>query len=82
LSIHASTPLIPAPKHPAWFLNLVDNPQASIQIGPQRFDARPGVFEGDTRETLWTSLAKRTPQFEASQAGINRQIPLVVLERV
>ena len=71
-----------APTHPAWYLNLVANPEVSVQVGSDRFDARARVLEGDARETLWALLVEASPEFETYQAGIERQIPVVVLERV
>jgi deazaflavin-dependent oxidoreductase (nitroreductase family) len=71
-----------APQHPAWYLNLVANPEVSVQVGSDRFDARARVLEGEARQAVWDSLVKETPQFQSYQDGIDRQIPVVVLERV
>jgi len=71
-----------SPKHPAWYLNLVANPDVSVQVGSDRFAARARVVEGGDREALWSSIVKETPQFEEYQNGVERQIPVVVLERV
>ena len=71
-----------APKHPAWYLNLVANPEVSVQVGSDRFDARARVLEGDARDSHWALLVERAPQFKAYQDGIERQIPIVLLERV
>lgn len=71
-----------APKHPAWYLNLVANPDVSVQVKSDRFEARARVAEGDDREVLWASIVEATPQFKEYQNGVERQIPVVVLERV
>ena len=33
-----------SPAHPAWYLNLVANPEVSVQVGSDRFDARARVL--------------------------------------
>ena len=70
-----------APKHPAWYLNLVANPEVSVQVGADRFEARARVTDGAEREELWGSLVVATPQFEEYQSAVERRIPVVVLER-
>ena len=69
-----------APTHPAWYLNLVANPEVSVQLKSTRFEARARVALGSERESLWAMLVEATPQFEEYQQGIERQIPVVVLE--
>jgi deazaflavin-dependent oxidoreductase (nitroreductase family) len=71
-----------APNHPAWYLNLVANPDVSVQVGPDRFDARARVLEGDDRDALWASIVEETPQMKTYQDATERQIPVIVLERV
>ena len=71
-----------APKHPAWYLNLVANPDVSVQVKSDRFEARARIAEGDDREVLWASIVEAAPQFEEYQNGLERQIPVVILERV
>jgi deazaflavin-dependent oxidoreductase (nitroreductase family) len=71
-----------APKHPAWYLNLVANPDVSVQLKSDRFEARARVVEGRERDVLWAMLVSATPEFEQYQAGVERQIPVVVLEPV
>lgn len=70
-----------APTHPAWYLNLVANPGVSVQVKSDRFEARARIAVGDDREVLWASIVEATPQFEEYQNGLERQIPVVILER-
>ncbi len=71
-----------SPEHPAWYLNLVANPEVSVQVGSDRFDARARILEGDARDAAWASLIETAPQFKRYQDGIERQVPVVLLERV
>jgi deazaflavin-dependent oxidoreductase (nitroreductase family) len=71
-----------SPEHPGWFLNLQaqDGP-VGVQIKGDRFQARPRVAEGDERERLWRLMTEVWPSYDSYQAGTDRQIPVVVLER-
>jgi deazaflavin-dependent oxidoreductase (nitroreductase family) len=71
-----------APTHPAWFHNLVANPTVTVEQGADTFEARAVVTEGDERERLWTKQKTVMPGFAEYEAKTDRQIPVIVLERV
>lgn len=71
-----------APKNPAWFSNLVANPEVTVELGPERFQARAKVISGPERQRLYDNQAKAMPIFADYQKKTTRQIPVVVLERV
>lgn len=68
--------------HPAWYLNLVADPDVEVQIGAETFAARASTAEGPRREQLWTMMAEIWPDYEQYQRRTERQIPVIVLERV
>lgn len=68
------------PKHPAWFHNLVTNPEASIQIGSRRMDVRARVATPEERERLWALMVGVYSGYEGYRRRTEREIPLVVLE--
>ncbi len=70
-----------APGHPAWYLNLLSDPEVSVQVGSERFAARARIAEGDEREALWNAMVGAFPPFRNYQEGLERQIPVVVLEQ-
>ena len=70
-----------APKHPAWYNNLVANPVATVEIGSERFQVRATVTAGEERQRLFDSQAKQMPIFAEYQKKTTRQIPVVVLTR-
>ena len=70
-----------APKHPAWFLNLRANPDVTLEIGTEKFEAKASVAEGAERERLYAAQAAMMPAFTEYQQKTTRQIPVVVLER-
>ena len=72
-----------APTNPDWYYNLLANPIVTVEIGQERFQARAVVAKGQERDRLYTQMAERLPQFaEYQQKTTNRQIPVVVLERI
>ena len=68
--------------HPAWFLNICDNPQVTVQIRGEVFPARARVAQSPERETLWAEAVKGWPNYDVYQSRTTRVIPVVVLERV
>jgi deazaflavin-dependent oxidoreductase (nitroreductase family) len=69
------------PQHPAWFLNLRDNPdvEVSVQGGPkQRMRAR--VADAQERARLWPKVTADHKNYADYQKRTTREIPLVLLE--
>ncbi|MDQ4039896.1 MAG: nitroreductase family deazaflavin-dependent oxidoreductase [Actinomycetota bacterium] len=71
-----------APTHPEWYLNLTDNPDVEVQIWGDRFPARARTASGEERAQLWQEMLKHWHQYDQYQAKTDREIPVVVLERV
>lgn len=71
------------PVHPAWFLNLRDQPQVEVVWkGQPRRPMTARVAEGEEREQLWSRIMADFPHYGNYQAKTTRLIPLVVLEPV
>lgn len=69
------------PKHPAWFHNLLANPDTTVQIGSEHRKVHARVAAPDERERLWPRAVKSYPGYTDYQArSKGREIPLVVLE--
>ena len=73
-----------APDHPAWFHNLVANPETTIEVGDEAGVAvRATVLEGDERDRIWSAQKAEVPQFaEYEVTAGDREIPVVALERI
>jgi deazaflavin-dependent oxidoreductase (nitroreductase family) len=71
-----------APDNPQWFNNLVANPDATAEVGTEKFKVRAVVTEGEERDRLFEEQKKRYPQFAEYEANTTRTIPVVALERV
>ncbi|MGW0252707.1 nitroreductase/quinone reductase family protein [Nocardia goodfellowii] len=67
--------------HPQWYLNLVANPQAEVQILAERFTVRARTAEGRERDRLWAAMARLAPVYHSYAARSRRVIPVVILER-
>ncbi len=70
-----------APRHPAWYLNLVDRPEVEVQVKGDRFRASARTAEAAERERLWQRMAGIWPAYDDYQKRTDRRIPVVVLER-
>ena len=70
-----------APEHPAWYLNLRDDPEVEVQVKGDRFRAVARDAEGEERERLWKTMTGEWPDYDEYQKKTDRQIPVVVLER-
>jgi len=70
-----------APSHPAWYHNLVANPDVTVELPAETYSARARIAEGEERERLWRAQADLMPNFDEYQQKTTRRIPVVVLER-
>jgi len=71
-----------APTNPAWFHNLVANPEVTVELGNETFQAKAVVTEGAERDRIFTEQKKRMPGFADYEAKTSRVIPVIALERV
>jgi deazaflavin-dependent oxidoreductase (nitroreductase family) len=73
---------IGAPRHPDWYLNLVADAAATIEVGDESGTARPATavtLEGDERTRVWEMLKATYPFFAEHEAATERTIPVVEL---
>lgn len=68
-------------KHPAWLLNLRDNPdvQVAMKGGPKR-PMRARIATTEERERLWPLVTADHQNYAGYQTRAQREIPLVLLE--
>jgi deazaflavin-dependent oxidoreductase (nitroreductase family) len=71
-----------APTHPDWFGNLVVNPNVTVELPNEKYEARARVPEDPERERLYRAQAALMPNFAEYEKATTRKIPVVVLERV
>ncbi|MBQ1027513.1 nitroreductase family deazaflavin-dependent oxidoreductase [Micromonospora sp. C95] len=70
-----------APQHPAWYLNLLAEPQVEVQVGADRFTARARPATPEEKARLWPTMTAIWPAYDDYQAKTDRDIPVVLLER-
>ncbi len=69
------------PTHPAWFHNLMTNPDTTIQIGSEVHPVRARLAVDGERERLWAKLVASYPEYDFYERNAKgRQIPVVVLD--
>jgi deazaflavin-dependent oxidoreductase (nitroreductase family) len=74
---------IGAPRHPAWYLNLVAHPEVTVELRGDRFPATASsVLEGPEYDRLYRLFTSRMPGTETHQAKTDRKIPMTLVERV
>jgi deazaflavin-dependent oxidoreductase (nitroreductase family) len=71
-----------ADAHPGWYLNLQANPEVKVQVKADKFTARARTADGDERAVLWSKMAKVWPDYDDYAQKTDREIPVVVLDRV
>ena len=69
-----------AADHPQWYLNLVEDPDVEIQVGPDRFPATARTATDAEKPELWRMMAGIWPEYDRYQTRTTRQIPVVVIE--
>jgi len=71
-----------APSHPDWYRNVVANPEVTVELPDETFEARASVASGEERQRLFDAQAALMPNFKEYAEKTDREIPVVVLERV
>jgi deazaflavin-dependent oxidoreductase (nitroreductase family) len=71
-----------AAEHPGWYRNLLKNPGVRVQVKGDQFDAQARTAEGEERDRLWKLVNQQWPDYDTYQTRTEREIPVVVLERV
>jgi deazaflavin-dependent oxidoreductase (nitroreductase family) len=71
-----------APKDPGWYRNLVKTPEVEVQVKEDVFRARARTAEGAERDRLWIKVNEVWPHYAEYATRTDREIPVVVLERV
>jgi deazaflavin-dependent oxidoreductase (nitroreductase family) len=68
-------------QHPAWYYNVLADPNVTVEIGSEQFQARAVIAEEPERARLYTKMAERHADFAAFERATSRAIPVVILER-
>lgn len=66
---------------PAWWFNLQDRPDAHVLVSGRRIPVRARVLEGAEREAIVPTARDYNVQWREYFASVEREIPIVRLER-
>jgi deazaflavin-dependent oxidoreductase (nitroreductase family) len=70
-------------RHPAWYHNVVANPQATLVLRGREHRVTARRLQGDTRDRIWHESVQTYPGLKAYERwAAGRDIPILVLERV
>src|SRR5260370_40854401 len=69
-------------KHPGWYFNLRTNPQVTVRIKKQHFNAVAETADPAERKQLWERLVEASPMFARYERAISRENPIVLLHPV
>jgi deazaflavin-dependent oxidoreductase (nitroreductase family) len=68
-----------APEHPAWYHNLVADPDVTVEVGTALVPVSARVAEGEERELIWQRQKSDYPGFADYEQKTSREIPVVIL---
>ena len=67
------------PENPAWYYNLLANPDTTVELGNETFPVRAEEVTGAERDEIYAKNVEVRPQFAEYQAGVDRTIPVMEL---
>lgn len=67
-------------RHPAWFLNLRQNPDVGVTVDGRARRMRARVASPEERADLWPRVLEAYHGYGIYQTRTEREIPLVILE--
>jgi deazaflavin-dependent oxidoreductase (nitroreductase family) len=68
-----------APTHPNWYLNLLETPNAEIQVRGEHLPVVARTASPEEKPQLWKVMTDLWPNYDVYQTRTDRSIPLVVL---
>ncbi len=71
-----------APTNPAWYHNIIANPDVDIEVGRFTHKATARVASGAERQRIWDRQRATMPHIDEFAARSGRVIPVIVLDPV
>lgn len=68
-------------EHPAWYLNLKANPQASLLIKDETHPVVAQELDGGAYKEAWEKMASANPDYNEYQKATERKLPVLRLVR-
>lgn len=67
------------PTHPAWYYNIKNQLQVTVQVLDKVTPVTAEVLTGETRAQAWQQIITTAPQYAEYEKKTTREIPLVLL---
>ena len=69
-----------AVRDPAWFRNLEQDPDVTVEVGVRTFAATATILEASERDAVFAMIVAEAPSAGMCQAKAGRAIPVIELE--
>jgi deazaflavin-dependent oxidoreductase (nitroreductase family) len=66
--------------HPDWYLNLLDHPEATVNVEGRRDEVRARTADPEERDDWWPRIEAAYDGYREYQSRTDREIPVVFLE--
>jgi deazaflavin-dependent oxidoreductase (nitroreductase family) len=71
-----------ADNHPAWYYNLLANPELTVEVGSEKYTATAAVVtDSEERDALYARMVAVMPGFAEYEAKTERKIQVFALSR-
>jgi deazaflavin-dependent oxidoreductase (nitroreductase family) len=71
-----------APTHPDWYFNILANPQVTVEVGTEKYQAQAAVASEPDSTRLYDQMVAVMPGFADYKLKTTRVIPVIVLTRI
>ena len=71
-----------ATRHPAWYYNVIANPEVTVEVGPFSYEGRAEVLEKAERDAMFARAVELQPRWAEYQDGNPRVLPVVAIHQV
>ncbi|MFD4351819.1 nitroreductase family deazaflavin-dependent oxidoreductase [Nocardia sp. NPDC058518] len=70
-----------ADKHPAWYHNLVADPELTLEVGTETYRGKAELVADPERTALYDRMVERLPGFAEYRDNTSREIPVFAVYR-
>lgn len=68
-----------SPRHPTWYINMRANPEVTVELGAESYQANAVEVGGADRDALFATVCEHAPMFAEYQKKTDRKIPVIKL---
>lgn len=71
-----------AANNPPWYHNLLANPEVTVEVGEDKFQARASVVDEPERTAHYDKMVAAIPVFGEYRDKTSRVIPVIALDKI